>query len=218
MEKKIVDFWYMANRNLFLYWLHWCSLKRKCYYCDKIFITSWTGCCHCTTFHAVSGKNFYQNGISFQCWGDFSTAKSWCWMFFSKIFAKTPNRYLVRDKLSVFVISYFNWGRVTHICISKLTIIGSSNGLWPGWHQAIIWTNDGKLLNKPLGTNFNEILIEIYTFSFRKMHLKMSSAKWHPFCLGLNVLIYVLPWHCYDLPHEWLCLQKYTLAHQVEIS
>ena len=34
-----------------------------------------------------------------------------------------------------------------------------------------------------------KILIEILTFSFQKMHLKMSSGKWRPFCLGLNVLI-----------------------------
>ena len=33
----------------------------------------------------------------------------------------------------------------------------------------------------PLGTNFSEILIEILTFSFNKMRLKMSSAKWRPF-------------------------------------
>ena len=36
-----------------------------------------------------------------------------------------------------------NWGWVTHICVSNLTIIGSDNGLWPDWHQAIIWTNTG---------------------------------------------------------------------------
>ena len=42
-----------------------------------------------------------------------------------------------------------------------------------------------------LGINFSEILIEIQTFSFEKMHLKMSSAKWRPFCLTLNVLIQV---------------------------
>ena len=76
-----------------------------------------------------------------------------------------------------------------HICVSKLTIIGSDNGLSPGWHQAIIWTNAGILLIRPLGTNFNEMLIEILIFSFMKMHLKVSSAKWRPFCLGLNVLI-----------------------------
>ena len=31
-----------------------------------------------------------------------------------------------------------HWGRVTHICVSKLTIIGSYNGLSPGRRQAII--------------------------------------------------------------------------------
>ena len=76
---------------------------------------------------------------------------------------------------------------MTHICISKLTIIGSGNGLSPGRSQVIIWTNAGILLIRTLGTNFN-ILSEIHVFSFKKMHLKMSSAKWRPFCLGLNVL------------------------------
>ena len=81
-----------------------------------------------------------------------------------------------------------HWGRVTHTCVSKLTIISSDNGLSPDRRQAIIWTNAGLLLIGPLGTNFIEILIEILIFSFKKMRLKMSSAKRHPFCLGLNVL------------------------------
>ena len=77
---------------------------------------------------------------------------------------------------------------MTHICVSNLTIVGSDNGLSPGRRQAIIWTNAGMLLNRPLGTNFNEMLIEILTFSFMKMRLKVLSAKWRPFCLGLCVL------------------------------
>ena len=81
-----------------------------------------------------------------------------------------------------------HWGRVRHICISKLTIIGSDNGLSPGRHQAIIWTNAGILLIRTLGTNFSEIFSEICALSFKKMRLKVSSAKWRPFCLGLNVL------------------------------
>ena len=81
-----------------------------------------------------------------------------------------------------------HWGRVTHLYVSKLTIIGSDNGLWPGRRQAIIWTNCGILPIGPLGTNFSEILIAILTFSFKKMRLKVLSAKWCPFCLGLNVL------------------------------
>ena len=79
-----------------------------------------------------------------------------------------------------------HWGRLTHICVSKLTIIGSDNGLSPGRRQAIIWTNGGILSIRNLGTNFTEILSETYTFSFKKIHLKMSSGKWRPFCLGLK--------------------------------
>ena len=81
-----------------------------------------------------------------------------------------------------------HWGRVTHLCIGKLIIIASDNGLSPGRRQAIIWTNAGILLSGSLGTNFSEILIEIHIFSFKKMHLKMSSGKWRPFSVGLNVL------------------------------
>ena len=81
-----------------------------------------------------------------------------------------------------------HWGRVTHICVSELATIGSNNGLSPGQRQAIIWTNVGILLTGPLGTNFSEIVIEIHTFSFKETHLKISSIKWRPFCLGLDVL------------------------------
>ena len=81
-----------------------------------------------------------------------------------------------------------HWGRVTHIRVSKHTIIGSDNGLSPGRRQPIIWTNAGTLLIGTLGTNFSEILIEIRIFSSKKMGLKVSSVKWRPFCLGLNVL------------------------------
>ena len=74
---------------------------------------------------------------------------------------------------------------MTHICVDKLTIFGSDNGLSPDRRQAIIWTNAGILLIRTIGTNFSEMLSEIHTFSFRKMDLKASSAKWRPFCLGL---------------------------------
>ena len=73
-------------------------------------------------------------------------------------------------------------GRLMHICV------GSDNGLLPSRCQAIIWTNAGILLIGPLGTNLNETVIEIYIFSFKKMHLKLSPGNWRPFHLGLNVL------------------------------
>ena len=50
-----------------------------------------------------------------------------------------------------------HWGRVTHICVSKLTTIGSDNGLLPGRHQAIIWTSAGILLIITLRVNFSEL-------------------------------------------------------------
>ena len=108
------------------------------------------------------------------------------------------SNWLIRVLQRVATSNYYNnghamaplthWGRVTHICVGKLTIIGSDNGLSPGRDQTIVWTNAGILLIGPLGTNFSEILIAIQTFSLKKMHLKMSSGKCRPFCLGLNVL------------------------------
>ena len=75
-------------------------------------------------------------------------------------------------------VSYFThwgaipqWDRVTHIYVSKLTTIGSDNEM---------------LLIRTLGTNFSENLSEMHSFSFNKMHLKMSSAKWRLFRLCLN--------------------------------
>ena len=90
--------------------------------------------------------------------------------------------------MSTSVLRLTHWGRVTHTCVSKLTSIGSDNGLSPGRRKVIIWTNACILLIGPLGTNFSEMLVKILTFSFTKMRLNVSSAKWRPFCDGLNVL------------------------------
>ena len=79
-----------------------------------------------------------------------------------------------------------HWGQVMHIGVCKVAIIGSDNGLSPGWRQAIIWVNGGLLLIGPLGTIFSEILIKIYKFSFKKMHLKMSGKR-RPFWLSHSV-------------------------------
>ena len=79
---------------------------------------------------------------------------------------------------------FTHWGQVTHICVSKLSITDSDNGLSPGRCQAIIWTSAGIFLIQTLGTHFSKIL----TISFKKMRLKWSSGIWWPFCLGLNVL------------------------------
>ena len=78
-------------------------------------------------------------------------------------------------------------GSISSLRPNDLTIFGSDNGFSHDRCQAIIWTNAGILFIGPLGINFIEILIEIQTFSFKKMHLKMSSGKWWSSCLGLNV-------------------------------
>ena len=98
------------------------------------------------------------------------------------------NIFEIKLKNIVDLWNLTHWGPVTHLGVSELTIIGSDNGLSSGRRQPIIWTNAGILLIRSLGTNFNEILIEIHIFSFKKIHVKMSSAKWRPFCLGLSVL------------------------------
>ena len=98
---------------------------------------------------------------------------------------KTLKSGAYKLELCLFCTTYMIYGQyhalfhgldsVLYICISKLTIIGSDNGLSSGQHQAIIWTDTGILLIRTLGTNFSEILIEIQTFHpFNKMQLKMS--------------------------------------------
>ena len=182
------------------------------------------------------------------CLGFFSLSKmtSYCkvskpWHLYSELY----NRFEIQAprqqcwwcacQVSKWYDDLTHWGRVTYICVSKLTTTGSDNGLSPGRRQAIIWTNDGILLIRTLGTNFSEILGEILSFSFKKMHLKMSSAKWRLFCLGLNVLNYqshgfetwrdirirrligywyrAMAYSCKMLTLVWLALEsKYTLG------
>ena len=59
------------------------------------------------------------------------------------------------------IAQWTNWGRVTHICVSKIINMGSDNGVSPGRHQVIIWSNARMLLIGPLGTNLDDILFEI---------------------------------------------------------
>ena len=67
---------------------------------------------------------------------------------------------------------------MTHICVSKIIVIGSDNDVLPGGRQAITWNNARILLIGPLGINFNLKLIEIITVSFfkriRKFRLQNS--------------------------------------------
>ena len=58
-----------------------------------------------------------------------------------------------------------------YVSVNWVSIV-SDNGLSPIRHQAITLTNDGLLLIKPLGTNFNEILSKIQNLSYKEIHMK----------------------------------------------
>ena len=81
-----------------------------------------------------------------------------------------------------------HWSRVSHICVNNRNIIGSDNDWSPGRRPAVISSNAWIFLIWTPTTNFSEILIESHTSSFKKVHFKISSGKWRPFCPGLNVL------------------------------
>ena len=79
---------------------------------------------------------------------------------------------------------------MTHSLVDNLAMIGSDNSLAPDQRQSITQTSAALLPIGPLGTNLNDIRIEIQNFSFTKMHLKISFAKWCPFCPGEDELMH----------------------------
>ena len=98
-----------------------------------------------------------------------------------------------------------HWGWYIYASV-KYAIIGSDNGLLPDMYGTIIWTNSGTLVISPFGTNFSEIWIKIQQFSYKKMSMNMSSAKW-PFCLKHYMLTHwglVTPYGDRDLGQHWL--------------
>ena len=110
-------------------------------------------------------------------------------------------------------LSITHWGRVMHICTSKLTIIGSDNGLFPERCQAIICTKAGILLIGPLGTNFNEILSEICNIfiqenAFECVICKMVAILSQPQCFN--------PLHAdfFYFQEIWLFLLTAEAGHQ----
>ena len=88
-------------------------------------------------------------------------------------------------------------GRVTHICVGEQTIIGSDNGLSPGRHQAIIWTNarilfDWTLGNKLQWNNFSKLI----HFHPRKRIWKYrldNGTTWHTFHINVSQMFII---HC----------------------
>ena len=121
-------------------------------------------------------------------------------------------------------VLFINSSRPSDAYMHRWTIIGSDNGLLLERRQVIIWTNAGILLIAPLGTNFSEILIEIQTFSLKKIRLKMSSAKCCSLRPNLNVLTEILATKltlrfqsCSDF-HVVSCVDYIGESQQLKIS
>ena len=110
----------------------------------------------------------------------------WIWMWFNESrWCFCNSRYSPNRKINE--RNLIQWGRVlgrvVHICISIHLFV------LPIWHQAITQANGQLLPISQISLKISfEIQIEIQMVSFKRMHLKKSSAKWQPFCLNLNVL------------------------------
>ena len=91
--------------------------------------------------------------------------------------------------------SLTHWGRVTHICVGKLTIIGSDNGLSPSHYLNQRWNIVNWTLRNKLQLNFDRnsnIFIEENTFENVVWELLFISSR--PQCVKAS--------HCYSAGEE----------------
>ena len=97
-------------------------------------------------------------------------------------FTPTSLIQLHSESMSVLYRAIFNSSPPPGAAYMCQINMGSDNGSSPIRRQAIIYTNHGLLSIGPLGTNVSKILIKVQNRSFTKMHLKISSVEWRPFC------------------------------------
>ena len=97
-----------------------------------------------------------------------------------------------------------------HICVSKLRIIGSDNGLSPGRRQAIIWTNAGIIINWALK---NKLRWNINRNLYFKIYIIFQNVVWklRPFCLGLNVSTF---WRVWEVTSQFVDFRYYNFLQQ----
>ena len=147
----------------------------------------WSGfvkCCYWLSINCVSINRLCFTALS-SFDNDWLKKDSWTWISRSHSLSNQNNTSFNKTR------GLTHWGRVTHICVGNLTIIGSDHDLSPGRRQAIIWTHTGISLIGRLGTNFSEIWIKIHIFLLKKMQLKRSTSKYWPFRLGPTVLTHL---------------------------
>ena len=103
---------------------------------------------------------------------------------------RTVNRPFSRNLGSALDKSWLNEAGWCTYASVKYANIGSDKGLLPDWHQTIIWTNNHLLPSGPSGIKAKVISFKTWKCLFKKIHLKMSSVTWQPFCPSLTVLRY----------------------------
>ena len=104
-------------------------------------------------------------------------------MMSSKAVKSTPFTPPSNSLISSTVSLWFNSFPPSTAYMCRQTVSALVHALAWRW-QAITWTNADLLSIGPIGTKFSENRIEILTVSFQKMHLKIFSGKWWPFCPG----------------------------------
>ena len=127
------------------------------------------------------------------------------------------------------------WGRVTHICTSRLTSIRSDNGLSPGWRQAIIWSMSPYGVTRPQWVNgsimsclcvcdfqWPLLLTGIQLLISAWISNHMSSKVWdeitYPFPNFNGCAIEVWEWISEFIPHFILDVITYSTIHKVCVT
>ena len=102
---------------------------------------------------------------------------------------------VVTTKIAILCPNYLtHWGLGMHICISKLTIISSDNGLAPGRHQALCVNQWCNIVNWSLGNKLQwnldgNLYIFIQENAFENVVWKMSAILSWPQCVKDQVPI-----------------------------
>ena len=115
----------------------------------------------------------------------------------------SPHKWPVTRKMfpfdDVIMISEMltHWGRVTHICVGKLTIISTDNGLSPERRQAIIWTKvqTSVKLSEPrykFQWNFNrKSIVFIQENALENVVCEMAAILSRPQCVNWTWYIFI---------------------------
>ena len=95
-----------------------------------------------------------------------------------------------------------HWGWVMHICVGKLAIIGSDNGLSPGlnqcWTNAVYWTIRNKL---QWDLNRNSCIF-IQENAFKNVVWKMATILSRPQCVNdMSIVVPVMVQNCQAPSH-----------------